>query len=103
MKRFALLSVLALAACSSSQTATVSTDIATLVADGALFCAKADGLGGTITVMLANAAGVPVSVTNQASAAVAKACALIAAIPVSPPANANGTPIVASATTLPPV
>ena len=48
-------------------------------------------------VALADAAGVPVSVIGQSSEAVAAACAAIGAIPVSPPADPAGAPVVAAA------
>lgn len=109
MNRILLLSALALSGCSAAQLQTTQadltkaqTDAAALVAKGALFCAKAQGIDGTITVMLANAAGVPVSVTGQASSDVAAACKLINAIPVVPPANPGAAPVVATKTTLPP-
>lgn len=68
--------------------------------DGRLFCARATAAG-PIVASLANAAGVPVRVTDESSAAVAKACALWDAVPVMPPATV--VPVVAVPTTLQPV
>ena len=87
--------------CSTSQTAAFNTTAANVVKDGQLFCAM-ETTTGPLTVALANAAGAPVKVTGQASADVAAACALINAIPVSPPANPAAAPVVSTATTLPP-
>jgi hypothetical protein len=82
-----------LVACSQQQLTTVSND-------GRLFCAVATAEG-PIIVSLANAEGVPVTVTNQSAAAVAAACAVIDGIPVTPPAAGTTVPVVASSTTLP--
>jgi hypothetical protein len=87
--------------CSTSQTAAFNTTAANVVKDGQLFCAM-ETTTGPLTVALANTAGAPVKVTGQASADVAAACALINAIPVSPPANPAAAPVVSTATTLPP-
>lgn len=90
------LALVAVAGCTAQQLTSASTAVKT----GQLFCAKATA-NGPLVVALANAAGVGVVVTNQASKDVATACALIAAIPVTPPANPAAAPLVASATTLP--
>ena len=66
------------------------------VAEGQLFCASATAAG-PLVVALATAAGAPVIVTGATSQAVAEACAVIGAIPVSPPANPGGAPTVAAA------
>lgn len=78
--------VLPLAGCGS-----VSKDVVA----GQSFCAKATA-SGPIVVALADAAGVPVTVTNKTAAAVAMACAAIGAIPVSPPTNPSAAPVVAA-------
>jgi hypothetical protein len=78
---------LALAACSPSQQKTV--------AAGQLFCAQATATG-PLVVALADAAGAPITVTNKASDVVAKACAVIGAIPVTPPPNPVQAPVVAA-------
>ena len=70
-----------------------NTAVAHLVSQGALFCAKV-GSDMTAPFVLANAAGAPLSVTGQASAAVAAACAVLQAVPVSPPADAGSAPVV---------
>lgn len=101
MKRFLVLLIIALSGCSASQMASFSTSSATNVKAGQLYCAEATATG-PLVVALANLNGVPVKVTNQASADVAAACALVNAIPVSPPANPATAPVVAAATTLPP-
>lgn len=67
---------------------------ATAVVDGQLFCAKLVA-GSPLTVALADALGVPIIVQGMASAIVRADCALIGAIPVSPPLNVSQTPVVA--------
>jgi hypothetical protein len=61
-------------------------------AAGQLFCAEATS-NGPLVVALVDLTGVPVIVTNAASAAVAGACAawMPAAVPVSPPTGAVPT------------
>lgn len=85
----------ALGACSASQ-------VATTVADGQLFCAKATA-DGPLVVALSSIAGAPVIVTGLASATVAAACAAwdVAAVPVAPPASPATAPIVAAPVVLP--
>jgi hypothetical protein len=63
------------------------------VVAGQLFCAKATQTG-PLVVALADALGVPVVVTGRTASAVADACALIGAIPVTPPSNPAGAPVV---------
>lgn len=93
-KYFALTAIVALAACSPQTTASVGTSVNTTVSNaataGQLFCAKASALG-PITVAIADLAGAPVTVTNQAAAWVASVCAVISAIPVTPPTVAVPT------------
>ena len=84
---YLLLPILVLAGCSPAQQAR-------LVADGQLFCVKATA-DGPLVVALANAAGAPIIVTGMASSTVAADCALIAAIPVTPPVNQAAAPVVA--------
>lgn len=86
-----VLSVAGLVACTTSQQATEQR----VVAQGQLFCAKATA-DGPLVVALADAAGVPITVTGQASTVVAAACAAINAIPVTPPANPAAAPVVAA-------
>ena len=97
-----LAAVALLAACNPATQAKVENVSASAVRAGALFCATSTAAG-PLVVALANMAGAPVSVTGMASADVAAACRLIAAIPVAPPANATGVPVVAAPTTLPAV
>lgn len=66
------------------------------VVQGQLFCATSTATG-PLVVALADTSGVPVTVTNKASDVVAKACAVIGAIPVVPPANPGTAPVVAAA------
>lgn len=66
------------------------------VVDGQMFCAKATA-DGPLVVALANAAGAPIVVTGMASEAVALDCALIGAIPVTPPPDPASAPVVAVA------
>ena len=87
MKKFILLvAALGLAACQNNQNAVVQ---------GQLFCAMSTGTG-PLVVALADTSGVPVTVTNKASDVVAKACAVIGAIPVVPPADPTEAPVVAA-------
>lgn len=78
-----------LAACTAAQQARV-------VADGQLFCAKAS-TDGPLIVALADTGGAPVVVTGLASSVVAADCALINAIPVTPPPLPAAAPVVAVA------
>jgi hypothetical protein len=66
------------------------------VAAGQLFCAKVTQ-SGPLVVALADALGAPVVVTGRTATAVADACALIGAIPVTPPSKPADVPIVAVA------
>lgn len=65
------------------------------VVDGQLFCAKATAAG-PLVVALADAAGVPFTVTNKSAQVVANACAVINAIPVAPPPAPAAAPVVAA-------
>lgn len=112
----ALIASLALSACSSTpaQQATLATagltlaaiaaqnntTVASVVTKGALFCQLGGGAG---VVAVVNAAGAPVSVTGQTSAAVAAACMAFQAVPVPPPADPSSVPTQTAATTLPAV
>lgn len=88
MNRFvAIAAALALAACANPQ-------VQQAVVSGQQFCATATATG-PLVVALVNTAGTPVTVTNKGAADVAAACALIGAIPVSPPANPAAAPVVA--------
>ncbi len=80
---------LLLAGCTAAQTNTA-------VRDGQLFCAKAT-TDGPLVVAVADAAGAPIIVTGLAAAVVKGDCALIDAIPVTPPANPAAAPVVAVA------
>ena len=91
-----VLPILALAACSASQTASVDGWVTKTVVAGQSFCAKATA-DGPLVVALADLSGVPVIVTDVASAVVAANCAAIGGIPVSPPANPASAPVVAIA------
>jgi len=91
MKHLILVSVLLLGACSASD----QTKVDRVVVQGQLFCAKAQ-TSGALVVALADAAGVPISVTGRTAGAVAAACAAIGAIPVSPPPNPGQAPVVAA-------
>lgn len=90
MRLICLLS-LALAACvnSQGQPTIVGQVTEASIAAGQLFCAKST----TLVVAVQTAAG-PFSVVGQTASAVAAVCALIDAIPVSPPANAISVPVV---------
>lgn len=65
-----------------------------VVAAGQLFCAKATQ-SGPLVVALADAIGAPLVVTGRTASAVADACALIGAIPVTPPSKPADAPVVA--------
>lgn len=90
-----ILAVLLLAGCGTASTNK------TVVA-GQLFCAKAQAAG-PLVVALADAAGAPVVVTGQAAGTVAAACAVIGAIPVTPPADPASAPVVAAPIVVAPV
>jgi hypothetical protein len=77
-----------------------NTTVASLVTKGALFCQKATA-DAPLIVAVANLSGVPVSVTNASSDAVAATCAGISAIPVPPPADVAATPVVMAPSALP--
>lgn len=83
---------LALAGCTSAS-------VSNAVTEGQLYCATASAAG-PLVVALANANGVPVTVTGKASADVAAACAVIGAIPVAPPVFPAAAPVVAAKTSL---
>lgn len=72
------------------------TQLTRAVAAGQLFCGVATGTGGTLTVALADAAGVPIIVTGLASTVVKAACAAIGGIPVTPPPAPASAPLVAA-------
>ena len=84
---FVALAGIALVGCTPAQQQTA-------IADGQLFCAKATATG-PVVVALATMAGAPVVVTGAASTVVADACAIIGAIPVTPPAVPSAAPVVA--------
>lgn len=84
-----------MAACTAQQLQQASAGAGNVVAAGQLFCAKATPTG-PLVVALANDSGVPVKVTGKSSQVVADACAVIGAIPVSPPAAAATAPMVAA-------
>lgn len=84
-----LASLVGLTACAAALQARV-------VAEGQLFCAKASATG-PLVVALANAAGAPVIVTGMTAQSVTANCAIISAIPVSPPVNPADAPVVAVA------
>jgi hypothetical protein len=81
-----------LVACSPAQQAQAER----VVVAGQLFCAKATQTG-PLVVALADALGAPVVVTGRTAAAVSDACAIIGAIPVTPPAKPADAPVVAVA------
>lgn len=84
-----------------------STTAAALVQKGAILCGEAATSTGQLqagaVIMLANAAGVPVTVTDQSTKAVADACKLIGMVPggLPPGTDPASIPVVESATTLP--
>lgn len=86
--RALLLLALLLAGCSAAQQQRV-------VAAGQLFCAKAT-VDGPLTVALADALGAPVIVTGLTADVVKADCAVIQAIPVTPPPNPAAAPVVAA-------
>ena len=90
----ALLSGCALPAGVGIPTATTSAKQTGAVA-GQLFCALATAAG-PLVVAAADAGGVPIIVSGMAAAVVQADCALLGpAIPVVPPANIAGAPVVA--------
>ena len=89
---FGVLSLSVLAGCSPAQQAQAER----VVAAGQLFCAKATQ-SGPLVVALADALGAPVVVTGRTASAVADACAIIGAFPVSPPPVPASAPVVAVA------
>jgi len=91
MRILAPLALVALAACTAQQASTVNR----IVAEGQLYCAIATA-NGPLVIALANAAGVPVTVTGKAAGAVAAACAVIGGIPVVPPPSPAAAPVVAA-------
>jgi len=87
-----VIAVIMLAGCSPAQQAQAER----VVVAGQLFCAKATATG-PIVVALADALGAPVVVTGRTATAVSDACAIIGAIPVTPPAKPSDAPVVAVA------
>jgi len=87
-----VIAVIMLAGCSPAQQAQAER----VVVAGQLFCAKATATG-PLVVALADALGAPVVVTGRTAAAVSDACAIIGAIPVTPPAKPADAPVVAVA------
>lgn len=88
----------------ASVAAAQNTTVASLVTKGALFCEQYVATSSPLVVALANIAGAPVSVTGMASDDVAKACAVIAGVPVAPPVDPESVPVVtAPVAVLPPV
>lgn len=81
-----------LAALFGSLTGCTTAQLAKVQVAGQEFCAKATA-DGPLVVALVDTLGVPVVVTNVASALVAKACQVwdVAAVPVSPPAGSVPT------------
>lgn len=78
----------------ASVAASRSTTVADLVARGTLFCRQVAPLTPAI-VVLATAAGAPVSVIGQTADDVARACAAVRGVPVVPPADAGVVVVVA--------
>jgi hypothetical protein len=124
MNRFALLIPLALGACSLTPTqqtsvvtavntlasvaASQNTTAATILAKGALICGYINSTTGQLeqtgAEIIANAAGVPLSVTNQVAADVAAACPAGQSPGVLPvTANIATVPVLPTAAKLPPV
>lgn len=93
--RIAVVTLLALGACSPTQTQQA-------IVQGQLFCRIADALNPQV-VAIADAAGAPVVVTDRAAATIAAICAAINAVPVPPPAAAAPTVRVAQMATPIPV
>lgn len=81
--------------CTAAQLAKIGVLKQKAVVEGQLFCAKAMGTTGTVTVALATALGVPITVIGVAADVVKEACAKIDAMPVSPPADPAAAPVVA--------
>jgi hypothetical protein len=82
---------LALTGCTPAQTDQANRAVAV----GQLFCSVASG-SGPIVVALADASGVPVTVTGKAASTVAAACGVIGGIPVIPPPAPAAAPVVAA-------
>lgn len=91
MKRTVLAGLMLLAACTPAQEKKA-------VVDGQLFCAKAQVVGPVVVplvVAATTAFGVPISVIGLGAKTVTDMCTSIGAIPVSPPADPAGAPVVA--------
>lgn len=85
----------------ASVAAAKSTTVTSLVTSGALFCKQYVQTSSPLIVALANLAGAPVSVTGMAADDVAKACAVIAGVPVAPPVDPASVPVVTAPVSLP--
>jgi hypothetical protein len=85
-----ILAAVALAGCTT--TGQLNSTGTQIVATGQLYCALATA-NGPLVVALADQLGAPITVTNKAASDVAAACAIINAIPVTPPAG-QATPVV---------
>lgn len=91
MKLPALATLAILAGCTPAQQQAADR----AVAAGQLFCAQSTG-SGPLVVALADAAGVPVTVTGKSAEVVRDACAAIGAIPAMPPVAPGQAPVVAA-------
>jgi hypothetical protein len=98
MKYTTVLCVGLLAGCTPAQ----QTAVDRFVVTGQLFCARAT-VTGPLVVALADAAGVPFTVTGKSAEVVARACAVIGAIPTTPPPNPGQAPVVAAPIVVAPV
>lgn len=92
----------------ASVAAAHNTTAAQWLAEGALICGKINSVSGQLVegsaIIVANAAGIPVSVTGQVAADVQKACPVGLNPGVLPTgANTSVVPVVPTAATLPPV
>jgi len=114
-----VLPAIGLGACSTAQQAAVTNSVATLasvaaahnttaaalLSDGALVCGQASSVQGQLlegsAVAILNAAGVPVSVTNQAASDVAAACSAIGLVAGPVPSGQTTLPVATVSTSLP--
>lgn len=83
MKRYAVLTILALAGCTPAQQASFNN----VVVSGQLFCSILAGGTTANVVAIATTSNVPVSVIGKTSQEVADLCKLVNGLPVVPPAT----------------
>lgn len=99
MRHLPILLFIGLAGCTQAQLASFQSGKANVVAEGQLFCAEETATG-PLVVALADVSGAPVTATGKASSVVSAACAVINAVPVSPPPVPVQAPVVAAPVTV---